>query len=91
MSSWHVYLLRCADDTLYCGITNDLKRRLASHNAGTGAKYTRARTPVCLAASAEVGSKSDALKLEIQVKRKKRDQKIPFLESFGRALPDREL
>lgn len=91
MSSWHVYLLRCADETLYCGITNDLERRMASHNAGTGAKYTRPRTPVSLAASVEVGSKSDALKLEIQVKRKKRDRKIPFLESFAPSLPDAKL
>ena len=91
MSSWHVYLLRCADETLYCGITNDLKRRLASHNAGTGAKYTRSRTPVSLAASTEVGSKSDALKLEIQVKRKKRDRKIPFLESFVSSLPNAKI
>lgn len=82
MSSWIVYLLRCADDTLYCGITNDLDRRLASHNAGKGAKYTRVRTPVRLAASAEVGSKSDALKLEIRIKRLKRDRKIPYLESW---------
>lgn len=42
-ASWGSYLLRCADDTLYCGITNDLYRRLAAHNAGMAAKYTRAR------------------------------------------------
>ena len=87
MTSWYVYLLRCADDTLYCGITNDLERRLASHNAGTGAKYTRPRTPVSLAASAEVGSKSEALKLEILIKKMKRDQKIRFLESLDHSLP----
>lgn len=43
-----VYLLRCADGTLYAGITNDLERRLAAHNAGKGAKYTRGRGPVAL-------------------------------------------
>ena len=45
---WHCYLLHCADDTLYCGITNDLDKRLAAHNAGDGAKYTRGRTPLKL-------------------------------------------
>lgn len=83
MSSWHVYLLRCADETLYCGITNDLTRRLARHNAGTASKYTRSRTPVRLETSIIVASKSDALKLEIRVKRKRRDQKIAFLQSFN--------
>lgn len=81
MESWFVYLLRCSDNTLYCGITNDLERRLAQHNAGKGAKYTRSRTPVHLASSVEVPGKSEALKLEMLVKRKKRDDKIRFLES----------
>ena len=43
---YYVYLLRCADGTLYTGFTNDLARRLAAHNAGRGAKYTRGRRPV---------------------------------------------
>ena len=46
--SWWVYLLRCGDGTLYTGITDDLDRRLAAHNAGRGAKYTRSRRPVTL-------------------------------------------
>ena len=45
---YYVYLLRCADGTLYTGFTNDLARRLAAHNAGKGAKYTRSRLPVDL-------------------------------------------
>jgi len=81
MSCWHVYLLRCADDTLYCGITNDLDRRLAQHNRGTASKYTRTRTPVRLEVSAEVASKGDALRLELRVKACRRDEKIPFLAS----------
>ncbi len=44
--SWYCYLLECADGTFYCGITNDLDKRLAAHNAGSGAKYTRSRLPV---------------------------------------------
>jgi putative endonuclease len=49
MSSWQVYILRCADDTLYTGITNRLQARLKTHNGARGAKYTRARRPVVLA------------------------------------------
>ena len=47
--SWTVYLLKCADGTLYCGCTNNLTKRLAAHNRGQGAKYTRSRRPVALA------------------------------------------
>ncbi|MDD3310614.1 GIY-YIG nuclease family protein [Pseudodesulfovibrio sp.] len=82
MTCWHVYLLRCADGTLYCGVTNDLDRRLAQHTAGTASKYTRSRTPVRLELAAEVPSKSDALRLELRVKARKKDEKIPFLASF---------
>ncbi|WP_419788153.1 GIY-YIG nuclease family protein [Pseudodesulfovibrio sp.] len=81
MSCWHVYLLRCADDSLYCGITNNLPRRLKQHNAGTASKYTRSRIPVRLETSVEVACKSDALRLELKVKGMRRDQKIPFLLS----------
>jgi len=87
MSTWQVYLLRCADGTFYCGITNDLDRRLAQHNAGTASKYTRARTPVRLEATATVGSKSDALRLELLVKRQKRERKVEFL--LSRSEPSR--
>ena len=83
MSTWHVYLLRCADSTLYCGITNDLERRLAQHNAGTAAKYTRSRTPVRLEASVSVPSKGDALRLEMRVKRQKRERKAEFLLAWA--------
>lgn len=81
MSSWHVYLLRCADGTLYCGVTNDLERRLARHNAGTASKYTRSRTPVRLEAAVTVASKGEALRLELLVKRQPRERKIAFLLS----------
>jgi len=84
MSSWFVYLLRCADDTLYCGITNDLERRLTQHNSGIAAKYTRTRTPVSLVTAAEVESKSEALKLEINVKKRPRGDKIRYLESHSK-------
>jgi putative endonuclease len=77
--SWHVYLLACADGSLYCGVTTDLARRLAEHNAGTGARYTRARRPVRLAAWAPAADKPEALRLELEVKRLRRAQKLPFL------------
>jgi len=82
MSKWFVYLLRCADDTLYCGITNNLARRLSQHNAGKASKYTRPRRPVSIETYTEVNTKSAALKLEIQVKKHKRSEKVMFLESF---------
>lgn len=63
-----VYLLRCADDTLYCGWTVDLDRRLAAHTAGTGARYTRGRRPVAIAAAWEVADRSSAQRLELRIK-----------------------
>ncbi|BDQ32928.1 GIY-YIG nuclease family protein [Pseudodesulfovibrio portus] len=79
MRSWFVYLLCCADNSLYCGITTDMDRRLTQHNAGTASKYTRVRRPVSLAALTQVEDKSAALKLEIQVKKQSRSNKVAFL------------
>jgi putative endonuclease len=76
MKTWHCYLLRCADGTLYCGITNDLEKRLNAHNAGEGAKYTRGRTPVKLVYRETCEDKSAALKRELQIKRLPREEKI---------------
>ncbi len=66
---WVVYLIRCSDKSLYCGITNNLKNRLAAHNSGRGAKYTRSRRPVELVGASFEMTKNDALKLEYRVKR----------------------
>ena len=74
--NWHCYILRCADDTLYCGITNDLEKRLAAHNAGDGAKYTRARRPVQLVYHEPCADKSAALKREIEIKKLPRVSKL---------------
>ncbi len=65
---WVVYLIRCSDESLYCGVTNNLKNRLAAHNSGKGAKYTRSRRPVELVGASSEMTKSDALKLEYQIK-----------------------
>ena len=74
--NWTCYLLQCADHTLYCGITNDLAKRLAAHNAGEGAKYTRGRTPVKLLHSEPCADKSTALKREMEIKALPRAAKL---------------
>jgi len=74
--NWVCYLLECADGTLYCGITNDLDKRLAAHNAGEGAKYTRSRRPLKLAHVETCANKSDALKRERAVKALGRQEKL---------------
>ena len=66
---WVVYLVRCSDNTLYCGVTNDLNGRLAAHNAGKGAKYTKSRRPVELVCASHKMSKSEAFRLEYRIKR----------------------
>ncbi|MEK6664648.1 MAG: GIY-YIG nuclease family protein [Pseudomonadota bacterium] len=69
MSEWHVYILHCFDGTLYTGIATDVTARLAVHNAGKGAKYTRGRLPVALAYQEVAESHSAALKREHAIKR----------------------
>ena len=71
-----VYLLRCADDSLYCGWTTDVERRLAAHRAGTASRYTRSRRPVELAAVLPVADRSGALREEARIKRLSRAQKL---------------
>ncbi len=66
---WVVYLVRCSDNTLYCGVTNDLEGRLIAHNAGKGARYTKSRRPVELVCVSHAMSKSEAFKLEYRIKR----------------------
>jgi putative endonuclease len=78
---WCLYVLRCKDGTLYCGITNDLKRRIAQHNAGKGARYTRGRGPVKLLRSWPQKDQSAALKAEFAFKRLNRPAKRAFLSS----------
>jgi putative endonuclease len=79
--SWFCYLLECADGTLYCGITNDLDKRLAAHNAGAGAKYTRSRTPVELVFSEDCGDRSRAARRESQIKNWGRAAKLELVRS----------
>jgi putative endonuclease len=72
----YVYLLRCADESLYCGWTTDVERRVAAHSAGTASRYTRSRLPVELAAVIEVADRSAALKEEARIKRLPRSEKL---------------
>ncbi|MDP2269154.1 MAG: GIY-YIG nuclease family protein [Archangium sp.] len=76
MPSWHVYMVRCADDSLYTGCTNDLARRVAAHNAGKGARYTRSRGPVQVVWSVRVKDRSAALSREARVKQLSRAEKL---------------
>jgi putative endonuclease len=72
---WFIYLLRCCDNSLYSGITNDLKRRLRAHRDGVGAKYTRSRLPLRLVYYELRLTKSEALKREIEIKGMRKSEK----------------
>lgn len=76
---WTVYILECADGTLYTGITDDLPRRLKAHAEGRGAKYTRGRAPLKLRYRENVPDKSAALKRECAIKRMTRCEKLALI------------
>jgi putative endonuclease len=75
----YVYLLRCADDSLYCGWTTDLQRRLAAHRSGTASRYTRSRRPVEVAMTFSVADRSAALREEARIKRLTRAAKLQLI------------
>jgi len=77
---WVVYLVGCSDNSLYCGISNDIKSRLMEHDSGKGAKYTRSRSPVDLVGISPEMTKSEALKLEYSIKQLPADKKIAALK-----------
>ena len=78
--NWKVYLVKCVDSSLYCGIAKDVFGRIKNHNSGKGAKYTRSRHPVELVAVSSEMSKSEALKLEHVVKKQPARDKIKALK-----------
>ena len=80
---WVVYILRCSDDSLYTGMTNNIEKRLAAHSQGTAAKYTRSRRPVKLSATSAKMDRSDAMRLEIKIKKLLRSKKIAALEKHA--------
>ena len=75
----YTYLLECADQTLYCGWTNDLEKRVKAHNEGRGAKYTKVRRPVRLVYYEEYGTKEEAMKREAAIKKLKRSEKLMLI------------
>ena len=79
---WVVYILRCADDSLYTGMTNNIEKRFAAHNEGKAAKYTRSRRPVKLLITSAKMDRGDAMRLEIKVKKLPRTKKIAALEKY---------
>jgi putative endonuclease len=72
----YVYLLRCADGSLYCGWTVDVPRRVAAHATGRASRYTSSRRPIALAAAWEVATKTDARRLEARIKQLTRREKL---------------
>ncbi|WP_302082777.1 GIY-YIG nuclease family protein [Salinibaculum rarum] len=80
MTDHYVYVLRCADDTLYTGYTTDVERRVAEHDSGEGAKYTRGRTPVELVHVETFDSRSAAMSREYEIKQQSRAAKESLVE-----------
>lgn len=80
MNEYSVYIVQCADGTLYTGISNDVTHRIQMHNAGKGAKYTKTRRPVQLKYQEVVGNRSQASKREWQIKQLTRQQKWQLIK-----------
>jgi predicted GIY-YIG superfamily endonuclease len=82
VEDWFVYILRCADNTLYTGITKDIERRCKQHNAAVASKYTRARLPVVLVYQETVSSHGDALRRELAIKKLNRAAKAAMCSAW---------
>ena len=82
---WFVYILRCADGSLYTGITNDVKRRCRQHNDGTASRYTRSRRPTTLVWQEEQPNRSSALKREAAIKAMTRRDKLALIRLWKKA------
>jgi putative endonuclease len=80
---YYVYILTCGDGSLYTGTTNDVEKRVKTHNSGKGAKYTRSHLPVTLSYVEELPDKSTALKREAEIKRMSRGEKMRLVRGFG--------
>ena len=81
----YVYLLRCADGSLYCGWTTDVDRRVAAHGDGRASRYTRSRLPVELEIAMPVADRSAALREEARIKRMARAEKLALIEAARQA------
>ena len=79
-SLWYVYVLQCSDNSLYCGITTDVERRVSEHQSGVGAKYTRAKLPVKLLVFWTEENRSEATKAEIAFKKLRKKKKLQVIQ-----------
>ncbi len=84
MINWIVYIIRCSDNTLYTGITLDIKQRIWQHNTGYGAKYTRGRGPVELVYMKEEEDRSSASKEEYRIKQLTKEKKLELIKTWKR-------
>ena len=84
MSVWYVYIAECADRTLYVGIARDVAARIAAHDAGRGAKYTRGRGPLRVLATRRCATHGRALRLELAIKGLPREEKLALTTSRAR-------
>ena len=85
--SWYVYMLRCGDGSLYTGCTDNVERRLAAHQSGKGAKYTRSRLPLELVYQEEAADRSAALRREAAIKALPRVKKLALLQNKDSLCP----
>lgn len=90
-SKWHVYILRCGDQSLYTGIARDVNERISLHESGRGARYTRGRGPFVLCATRSCNSQGEALRLEYAIKQLSRPEKEALIQprrfaAFARAV-----
>jgi homoserine kinase type II len=85
--TWVVYILRCADESLYTGITNNIEKRFAAHNQGTASKYTRSRRPVELLTTSAKMEKTEAMRLELEIKKLPQSKKIAALKKHAEKKP----
>ncbi|MBN2573277.1 MAG: GIY-YIG nuclease family protein [Deltaproteobacteria bacterium] len=83
MAAWFVYVVRCRDGTLYTGIARDVEARLAKHNGGKGARYTRGRVPVALVHKEKKSSQAAALRREAAIKALPRERKLELAQGGG--------
>jgi len=79
--SWQVYIVQCRDGSLYTGITTDLDKRIAAHNAGHGAKYTKARRPVCLVYCEPAADRRHANQREYAIKKLRKSAKLELIKN----------
>lgn len=79
----YIYILKCSDNSLYTGYTNDLEKRLIVHNSGKGAKYTRCRLPVEIVYFEQYETKSEAMKREYAIKQLTKEQKLKLINKLN--------